>query len=112
MADTFKLDDLVTAAHAEYDHYPVELSDGEVVVLRNALRLSEDERNELGSKGGDGENDEDSDESTLEGLRKFVRLVADDKDAAERLLSAIGDDLAVLVHIVKGYNKATQAGEA
>lgn len=101
----FKLDDIRTAANENYKAFEVELPTGELVQMRNVLQLSESERKDLVSE-------KDEDYSTIDRLRDHIRIVVEDKPLAERLVEAMGDNLAHLVQLVRTYNEQTQAGEA
>lgn len=107
---TIKFDEIVEAANTEYANTEIDLGEGDVVVLRNALQLSEDERAALRAAREERKDDED-DQSLFEVLSDSIRAVAEDKEAAERLLARC-TNLALLVTVFKKYNGDTQAGEA
>jgi hypothetical protein len=96
---TYTLDDIRAAAEAKY---------GEVARLLNPLRLSKEKRKELG-EAQERLSEADDQQAALEDL---LRLVAENKRAADRLLSALGGDLGYLVSVFDKYTKGTQAGEA
>jgi len=106
MSNVFKLDDIKSAANKVYSHFEVDLGDDlPAVVLRNVLQLSDDERKAMTEE-------KPEDETTLEALQAQVRSLADSAEGAERLIDAIGDNLAHFVQLIKTYNEETQAGEA
>jgi len=72
-------------------------------------QLVTEQRTASAAEDGKGAYDESV---VLESLRRIIRLVASDPDDAAGLIDAVGDDLAVLSHIVETYSKDTQAGEA
>ncbi|MFF4528182.1 phage tail assembly protein [Streptomyces sp. NPDC001407] len=105
---SFSLDDIRTAAEAKYGSTDIELG-GDTVRLLNPLRLPKASRTQLSQlqdrMGGD-----DADQEEL--LSEAIRLVAENPKAADKLLTAIGGDLAVLAEIFDAYGRGTQAGEA
>lgn len=105
---TFSLDDIRAAADAKYGSTDIQLDEKTTVVLRNPLRLSKAERDELAKLQGS--LDGDSDQSEV--LGNALRLVAKDKKIAEKLIDTVGDDLALLAQLFATYSKGTQAGEA
>jgi hypothetical protein len=110
------LDSIRKAADAAYGSYDIDLETkngkpvaGKTVRLLNALRISADKRKTLGDlKKNMGA--EDADQSAV--LQEMILLVAEDPKKGQMLLDAVGDDLAMLVQIVKEYGEATQMGEA
>lgn len=48
---------------------------------------------------------------SIEYLRTYITLVADDKELVAEFLSLVGDDLGFLFHVVRQYGKETQLGE-
>ncbi|QPB09926.1 tape measure chaperone [Streptomyces phage Sitrop] len=105
---SFSLDDIRSAAEAKYGSTDINFGD-DVCRLLNPLRLPKAKRNELINIQSklDGE---DVDQEAV--LADAIRLVAESDKAAEKLLSAVGDDLAVLAQIFETYGEGTQAGEA
>lgn len=109
MSTPIKLSDIQTKANENYANTPVELPDGEIVTMRNALQLTDEERKVLTSAG---DVEEGESKSQLLVLRDIIRVTVEDKEAAERLINAVGDNLAFLVELFKTYNEGTQSGEA
>ncbi|MEU9057835.1 phage tail assembly protein [Streptomyces sp. NPDC048430] len=107
---TFSLDDIRSAADAKYGSTDIQIDDKTTVVLRNPLRLSKAERDELGSLQDKLDGDEALDQADV--LADAIRLVAKDKKIAEKLIDSIGGDLALLAQVFSTYSKGTQAGEA
>lgn len=105
----FTLDDIREQAEQKFGSFDIDLGPRGTLKLRNPLRLSKAERDALRDREGD--EDEDGDDQE-EKLRELIRLVADDKDKADALLAQIGDDLAMLATIVKGYSNGVGVGEA
>jgi hypothetical protein len=105
---SFSLDDIRSAAEAKYGSTDINFGD-DVCRLLNPLRLPKEKRAELMNIQSklDGE---DVDQEAV--LADAIRLVAESPKAAEKLLGAIGDDLAVLAQIFETYGEGTQAGEA
>lgn len=113
------LDEIRESANAKYGALEIEVGD-KVVVLRNVLRLPKADREKLrglqekiiGEKSEDGKRIPDPDVDQAELFRDVITLVCSSKSDAKVLLSAVGDDLAVLAEIFYEYNKATKVGEA
>ncbi|MFI9205291.1 phage tail assembly protein [Streptomyces sp. NPDC053048] len=105
---SFSLDDIRSAAEAKYGSTDIELGD-DTVRLLNPLRLPKETRTKLAQlqdlMGG-----EDADQEEL--LAQAIRLVAEHAKAADKLLAAVGGDLAVLAEIFDAYGRGAQVGEA
>lgn len=107
------LDSIREAADRKFASYDIDLGSGQVVKLRNPLRLGKAEREaflglqeELEAVGGDID-------GQLELLKKIITLTADPKAApAGTLLAALGDDAALITEVVNGYMEAQSVGEA
>ncbi|MEV5136247.1 phage tail assembly protein [Streptomyces syringium] len=105
---SYSLDDIRTAAEAKYGSTDIELGD-ETIRLLNPLRLPKATRKEL-TQLQDLMAGEDADQEEL--LSEAIRLVAEHPKAADKLLTAVNGDLAVLAEIFDHYGKGTQVGEA
>lgn len=116
MGKVFSLDSLREELDNKYAPVKVDV-DGDVVVLRNLLRLPEKERNtavELMTevdKLSEGEETAETMTRTHEAVREVLRLVAAD-GKGDKLVSALGDDLALAMELVRVWGEATQPGEA
>ncbi|MFE9254035.1 phage tail assembly protein [Streptomyces sp. NPDC006879] len=106
----FSLDDIRAAADAKYGSTDIALDDKTTVVLRNPLRLSKAERDELAALQDNLDGDSDKDQADV--LADAIRLVAKDKKVAEKLIDNIDGDLALLAQVFETYSSGTQAGEA
>lgn len=106
---TFSLDDIRSAADAKYGSTDIQIDDKTTVVLRNPLRLSKAERDELGSLQDKLDGDDAIDQADV--LADAIRLVAKDKKIAEKLIEQIDGDLALLAQVFSTYSKGTQAGK-
>ncbi|AWY07582.1 tail assembly chaperone [Streptomyces phage Yosif] len=102
----FSLDDIRSAAEAKYGSTDINFGD-DVCRLLNPLRLSKEKRAELMNIQSKLEG-EDVDQETV--LADAIRLVAESDKAADKLLAAVGEDLAVLAQIFETYGSGTQAG--
>lgn len=102
---TFTLDDILATTERQYQSYDLNLGPAGVLVLRNPLRMSAEERAKLSSLF---DNSEDADEASL--LEGVVTLAATDKALAEKFIER--HDLAVLATVVKGYTETVNPGEA
>lgn len=105
---SFSLDDIRAAAEAKYGATEINFGT-DVCRLLNPLRLSKEKRAEL-LKIQDQMDGEDVDQEEM--LAGAIRLVAESQPAANKLLKAVGSDLAVLAQIFQTYGDGTQAGEA
>ncbi|MER6314623.1 phage tail assembly protein [Streptomyces sp. NPDC001581] len=105
---SYSLDAIRAAAEARYGSTDIEL-DGDTVRLLNPLRLRKEKRAEL-TQLQDHMSGEDADQEEL--LSQAIRLVAEHPKAADKLLTEINGDLAVLAEIFDAYGRGTQAGEA
>lgn len=113
---TITLDSIRESLDNKYGAVEVDLGTSSVQ-LRNALRLSKEERKALmhvfdDVKGSDGEDSEFDEDVTLESMREMIRLVSDTKEGAEKLIAALGDDLAMFVEVMNEYTKDQKLGEA
>ncbi len=100
------------AADREYGPFVVEGIPGGDVTLLSPLRLSKAKRKRLTDlqKRQDnlGEDAEDMEKLLLE----MVVIVAESKAGGDRLIKAMGEDLAQLSVVLNEYGKAGQMGEA
>jgi hypothetical protein len=111
------LDSIRSAADARYGSYDIELTDDTTVKLLNPLRLSKANRDELTAIQAELDVDTDDAEAVaaldqVAVFQRMIRVVAETPKQADALLGAVGDDLAILAEIVRGYSKGTQQGEA
>ncbi|MFE9924266.1 phage tail assembly protein [Streptomyces sp. NPDC005774] len=108
---SYTLDDIRTAADAKYSSTDIAVDEKTTVHLLNPLRLPKEKRAELVGLQDKLDSDEkDVDQGEI--LAEAIRLVADHPKKADALLSAVGDDLAVLAQIFETYGKGAQVGEA
>ena len=105
------LDDIAKAAEKKFGNVEIDLDESTVVVLRNPLRLSEKEREQI-KELQDSLNSEGEDMSQEDGLREMLLLVADSKSKARRLLDSFDGDLTKLVALFQMYQEHAQTGEA
>lgn len=108
MANTFSLDDIITAAEKKYGSLDNEEFG---VKLLPVLRLSSAERKELAALSKE-DDDAVEDRDYLEVMQGWLRIVADNKVGAEKMIEAIGDRLDVLKEIQDRWSEKTQSGEA
>jgi hypothetical protein len=106
------LDELRQSVQAKYKPYEVDLGGGDVVLLEQALRLPKERRAEMRAAQDRMSGDDASEDDLVAAMGDILRAAASDRGAADRMLAAIGDDLAVLKEILEGYGKASQLGEA
>lgn len=124
---TISLDQLREDVNRKYGDFEVELDGEHTCRLRNALRLNKDERNQLRSLQKRYDNiakeeklpeddlnrrsDGEIEEAFTTVLFEQIRLLAENKPSVNKLLKAVGDDQAMLMHIVQQYMEITQPGE-
>lgn len=109
MATELTLDEINAAVEADYGSLDIPLGNGEKLSLRNPLRLSKAERKQLGELQKD---DEDEDRDVEDELLGMIRLVAADKEVAEKFIGRYGDDLATISFVLKRYTAQVKLGEA
>ncbi|MFI0985022.1 phage tail assembly protein [Streptomyces exfoliatus] len=105
---SFSLDDIRSAAEHKYGSTDIVFGD-DTVRLVNPLRLPKARRDALLALQ-EKMSDDASDQAEL--LSGAIRTIAESEDTAEKLLVAVGGDLAVLAEIFAHYGENTQAGEA
>ena len=111
MSFTVTLDDIKEAAEKRFGNVEVPLDESTVVVLRNPLRLSDEERAELvGMQDRANEAEESEDQSKY--FEEMLLIVADSKTKARRLIDSFNGDLTEMVTLVQLYQEHTQMGEA
>lgn len=103
------LADIQAAADRKYGPYVIDMGNGSSVTLLNALRLPQEKRVALMKLQDLQEEDAENIGAHLE---EMVRLTAKTKADADRLIRAVGGDLALLAEILEGYGKASELGEA
>ncbi|SDI41191.1 hypothetical protein SAMN05421505_14934 [Sinosporangium album] len=106
------LADIKEAADRKFGPLVIDMGDGQSVTLLNPLRMPKTARTKLTALQKELDGEDATDESAEAALPKIVRLVAASKADADRLLAAVGDDLATMQEIFEEYAKATQPGEA
>lgn len=97
---------LQLATEAKYGSFDIELSNGQILKLRNPLRMADDERaqfQELASTEGGDPKDQ---------FVTMITLAADDKDLANKFIGLVGDDVALLATVVEQYTDGVKVGEA
>lgn len=102
------LDSIRAAAEAKYGALEIELDANTTVRMVNPLRLPKARRDELTALQSSANEGGDTDTILIES----VRLVAETPAQANKLLKAVGDDLAVLAEIFERYAAGAQLGEA
>jgi hypothetical protein len=109
MSAQFTLDAIRDAAEAKYGATEIVLDEKTTVRMLNVLRLPKTTRDALMKV---------REELTAEGVdqaevfRKCIILVSEDAAKAQRLVDAVGDDLALLAEIFRTYSEGTSVGEA
>lgn len=109
MATSFTLDDIRAAAEKKYGSTDISLGDGFIVSLCNPLRLPKERRDAL-SRIGDRLEDENVDQVKV--FEDGLRLAVLSDEAANRLISSLAGDLALLAEVFERYTKGVEMGEA
>lgn len=109
---SFTLDDIRAAADAKYAATEIVVDADTTVRLINPLRLAKADRAVLLGIQGDlqGQDGEDVDQAAV--FAKAIRTVAENKASADKLISAIGGDLAILSEVFSAYTQKASVGEA
>lgn len=103
---SFTLDDIYAAADAKYGSTDIPFGD-DTLVLRNALRISKEERKALTSI------QEKVKEDPLDSMSEAITIAAADKAVAAKFLKDIvKGDAAILAIVFDKYTGDTQVGEA
>lgn len=106
MANSFSLDDIRAAADKKYAATEFPFGD-DTLVLRNALRLTKEERKAMTSI------QEALKEDPEDGMEQALKIAADDKKIAEKFIKdVVAGDAAILATVFDLYTGQTQAGEA
>lgn len=105
MTSEITLDFIRDAAEKKYGSRVVPLGDGKTVTLRNPLRLSSEEREQLGKlEMNDGAD-------PLAYFKEAFTLVSSKKEA-EELAKVLGDDAALYMVLFEEYMGSVELGEA
>lgn len=125
---TISLDELRQGVETKFGDYTIALNDEENCRLRNAMRLSKTERRELRQlqkrfdkvskeedlpEGDENRRSDDEIEDEIVAiLFDQIRLLAESKSSANKLLKAVGEDSAMLMYLIGEYMKVAMPGEA
>lgn len=125
---TVSLDELRQGVETKFGDYTVALSDEESCRLRNAMRLSKVERRalrdlqkrfdkvskeeELSEGDENRRTDDEIEDETIAILYDQIRLLAESKTSANKLLKAVGEDSAMLMYLIGEYMKVAMPGES
>lgn len=103
---SFTLEDIHAAADKKYASTEFPFGD-EVLVLRNALRLSKEERKAMTDIQDSIKEDPDA------GMEEALKLAAKDKAVAEKFIKdVVKGDTAILATVFDLYTGQTELGEA
>lgn len=105
---SFTLDDIKAAADRKYASTEIDLG-GFTVELLNPLRLEDEKRDALFALQ-DVMDDEDTDQRKA--LEDALRLIVAKPIQGDKLIEALGGDLALLATVFQTWTEQTQAGEA
>lgn len=104
-----KFNDLAKAADKKYAPLELDLPDETKVVLRLPLRLSREERKAI-TRAFDVKDEEEKD--MLDIYTDVFRIVIEEKEAADKLLDLMGEDLAMYQELFAEFAERMQPGEA
>lgn len=104
-----KFNDLAKAADKKYAPLELDLPDESKVVLRLPLRLSREERKAI-TRAFDVKDEEEKD--MLDIYTDVFRIVIEEKEAADKLLDLMGEDLAMYQELFAEFAERMQPGEA
>ncbi|WP_078344839.1 phage tail assembly protein [Mycobacteroides chelonae] len=120
MTNTFTLADMVADADEKYAPVALDLGGGDVVTLRNVLRIKPGPRKEalslikqiqsLTESADEGAEMSEEDFDTVNQVQERILGLAADKP--ELLSTAIGGDPMIIMEIFNRWMESTQAGEA
>lgn len=115
---TMTLDELRADVERKYGDFVLALSDGTPVNLRAGMRLPKEDRVALRelqrrySELSEADEGGDREDELVDIVAGQIEVISDDAENARRLVSEIGDDLALLMSVMTAYMEATQPGEA
>lgn len=104
-----KFNDLAKAADKKYAPLELDLPDESKVILRLPLRLSREERKAI-TRAFDVKDEEEKD--MLDIYTDVFRIVIEEKEAADKLLDLMGEDLAMYQELFAEFAERMQPGEA
>ena len=104
-----KFNDLAKAADKKDAPLELDLPDETKVVLRLPLRLSREERKAI-TRAFDVKDEEEKD--MLDIYTDVFRIVIEEKEAADKLLDLMGEDLAMYQELFAEFAERMQPGEA
>jgi hypothetical protein len=122
MSNSYSLSALIEDLDREFAPYKLEIGEGDTLVLRNLLRVSDRERaavtealqviDEVQSKDEDGKDQSPEDAAKMSAaVADILRAVTADSKG-DRLVRVINGDLLLAMKILNGWMEATQPGEA
>lgn len=111
---SINLSDIQEAAEKKYGPYVVKGVPGGDVTLVTLLRLPKDKRKQFVqlAKSLEGFDLDSFEDDIAPQFEEALRLAAKNKAEGDRLIKALGGDLAMLLEVFTGYSEASQPGEA
>jgi hypothetical protein len=106
----YSLDSIREAADKKYGATEIVVDEKTTVRMLNPLRLPKADRDALLATQQKLTGEENIDQLAV--FADAIRCVAENKGDAEKLIDAVGDDLAVMAQIFQSYTQGTSAGEA
>lgn len=110
----FTLDALREEADRKFAPTRIDVGGGVVVELESALRLPKNKRAKVQELEAEISSLQEKEGTTIEDLialiHELFRQVA--KKDANKLISALGDDIGVTLSVMEKYSEGTQLGEA
>lgn len=114
---SFTLQDIVDAAERQFGSTEIQIDENTTVTLVNVVRLPREKRQRLiqlqKELDGEGKTEEELAEvDQVPLLEESLRLVAKTEAEGDKLIAALGGDLALLASTFSFYGKETEVGEA
>lgn len=107
----FTLDDFRAAAEKKFGSTDITIGE-ETIRLVNPLRMPKEQRKALLSIQEELDSDDAEIEQQEEVLKRALRVACEHSWMADRLLDAVGDDLALIMSIFESYTGEQEVGEA
>lgn len=118
MANAITLDSIRESVEKKYAPVKIEVDAETTVELRNILRLSKNERKKvtaaLEELEGLTENEDDMTEDDIQKIVSVMGTVISTvaNGNARKLITALGDDIPVIMQVLETWQAGTQSGEA
>lgn len=109
---TFTLDDIRAAADQKYGATKIAIGEGDIVELRNYIRLDKDERAALKAYQEEKAPENETDEELFERLSGLIRILVSEQERASHLLNALQGKVDLLAEVIAKYMEDQKSGKA